>query len=330
MTEDDEIANIDAPGDADDTDDIAADDSGLFSVGVWGHLDSLDAAALHDYVRAVADLGYDCLWVPETVGREPFTLLGAVAGDAGRMRLGTSIVSIWGHDAQTTKMAAMTLHELTGGRFTLGLGVSHAHLAQKLRGHTYEKPLTRMREFLDDYERLPYKGPGIADDPQRRGNAEPPLVLAALREGMVGLAVTRADGAFPYLVTAERIGRIRDVMDHAAIEANRNPGQLFVTLPVVLETDPERARTAARRYLSPYLRTPNYQASWEIQGFEAHDWTMATDRLVDAMVAWGDATAIRARIRAMHLAGADQVALIPLSPYGVTEHLPTLEALAPR
>ena len=131
----------------------------LGPVGAWGHLDTLPAAELTRYVRTVADLGYGSLWVPETVGREPFALLAAVAGHAGDMWLGTSIASIWARDALATRMAAMTLHELTGGRFMLGLGVSHPHLAQKLRGHVYEKPLTRMREYLDDYHRLPYRGP---------------------------------------------------------------------------------------------------------------------------------------------------------------------------
>ena len=133
----------------------------LGSVGVWGHLDSLPAAELRTYVGRVADLGYGALWVPETVGREPFTLLGSIAEAAGPMWLGSSIVSVWGHDAMTARMAAMTLHELTGGRFVLGLGVSHPHLAQKLRGHEYARPLSTMREFLEAYRRLPYRGPRL-------------------------------------------------------------------------------------------------------------------------------------------------------------------------
>src|SRR5689334_5730991 len=111
----------------------------LGPVGVWGHLDTLPAAELHGYVRRVAELGAACLWVAETVGRDPFTLLGAVAADAGRMWLGTSIASIWARDAMAARMGAFTLHELTGGRFVLGLGVSHPHLAERLRGHVYDR-----------------------------------------------------------------------------------------------------------------------------------------------------------------------------------------------
>ena len=302
----------------------------LGPLGVFGHLDSLPAAALRPYVARTSALGYGALWVPETVGREPFALLGAVAEAAAGMWLGTAIASIWGHDAMTTRMSAMTLHELTGGRFVLGLGSSHAHLAQKLRGHIYEKPLANTREFLETYRRLPYKGPLLPAE----GDAatEPPVLLAALREGMLTLAATAADGAFPYLVGASRVAWMRGRLDAAAGDASDRPRPLLaVTLPVVLETDAQLARTAARTYLAPYLRTPNYQASWELQGFSPADWTQpGSDALVDAMVAWGAVETLRDRIAEMHAAGADHVAVIPLAPDGLTEHLPALEALAPR
>jgi probable F420-dependent oxidoreductase len=298
---------------------------GLGPIGAWGHLDTLPAAELRGYVQRVAELGYDCLWVPETVGREPFTLLGAVVEDARGMWLGTSIASIWARDALTARMGALTLHELTGGRFVLGLGVSHPHLAQRLRGHVYERPLTRMREYLEAYRGLPYKGPALegADGVA----SEPPIVLAALRERMLGLAASATAGAFPYHVTVERVAWTRDVVDRAS------PGSrpwLGVTLPVILEQDPTIARATARAYLAPYLRAPNYQAGWAEQGFGPHDWAQpGSDRLADAMTCWGTVDTARARIRALHDAGADHVAIVPLSGDGTSERLGTLEALAP-
>jgi hypothetical protein len=100
-------------------------------------------------------------------------------------------------------------------------------------------------------------------------------------------------------------------------------------MPAVLETDADAARSAARSYLAPYLRTPAYQAGWVAQGFDATDWEKpGSDALVDAMVAWGDTEALHARIGQMVEAGADHVAVIPLAPDGTTEHLPVLEALA--
>jgi probable F420-dependent oxidoreductase len=294
----------------------------LGRLGAWGHLDSLPIEEARAYARRVDELAYGTLWVPETVGREPFTLLGLLAAEASEIMLGTSIVSIWGHDAQTTRMAAMTLAEATGGRFVLGLGVSHPHLAEKLRGHTYERPLTRMREYLAAYRAAVYRGPIGAEA------ADPPILIAALRERMLALAATDADGAFPYLVTPERVAWMRDVLDSAAAGRESRP-ILAVSMPAALQPDPDAARATARAYLAPYLRTPAYQASWSQQGFAEADWEKpGSDRLVDAMVARGDVEALRARLAELVAAGADHVAVIPLGPDGTTEHLPTLEALA--
>jgi probable F420-dependent oxidoreductase len=287
----------------------------LGRLGVWGHLDTLRVAEARAYARRVEELGYGCLWLPETVGREPFTLLGLLAGETTRLALGTSIVSIWGHDAQATRMAAETLAEATGGRFVLGLGVSHPHLAAKLRGHDFDRPLQRMRDYLAAYHAAVYRGP-------RADDVEPLVLIAALRERMIDLAATGADGAFPYLVTAERVAWMRARLDAAG--TGRRP-LLAVTLPVVLGDDAD----AARAYLKPYLRTPTYHASWELQGFDPADWELpGSDRLLEAMVAIGPASVARARIDALHAAGADHVAVIPIAPDGTTEQLPTLEALA--
>lgn len=292
----------------------------LGRLGAWGHLDSLPIRQAREYARRVDELGFGTLWVAETVGREPFALLGLLAAETTDVRLATGIVSIWGHDPQTTRMAALTLQEATDGRFVLGLGVSHPHLAQRLRGHTFDRPLSRMREFLAGYRSAIYKGPMV------EGWEEPPVLLAALREGMLSLAATDADGAFPYLVTPERVAWMRSVLD-AARPAPRP--LLAVSMPAVLGGDPDRDRQAARAYLAPYLRTPAYQAAWTAQGFGEDDWTRpGSDRLVDAMVAWGDAEALHAHIADLVAAGADHVAVIPLAPDGTTEHLPVLEALA--
>jgi len=138
---------------------------------------------------------------------------------------------------------------------------------------------------------------------------------------MTDLAATDADGAFPYLVTPERVAWMRARLD-AAADGDRPT--LAVTLPVALD-----GPDAARAYLKPYLRTPTYHASWELQGFTADDWEApGSDRLVEAMVATRSVADARQRIEELHAAGADHVAVIPVAPDGTTEHLPTLEAVA--
>lgn len=290
----------------------------LGELGVWGHLDSLAAPDAIAYVQRAEELGYGTLWVPETVGREPIALLSMLAGATHAINLGTSIVNIWGRDAQAARMAALTIAEASNGRFVLGLGVSHPHLASKLRGHHFERPLTRMREYLAAYRTAVYRGPMADTVP------EPPVLVAALRERMIDLAATDADGALPYLVTSERVAWMRARLDAAA------PGprpMLAVTLPAVIGSPEDRE--GARAYLKPYLRTPTYQASWELQGFDASDWEpSASDRLVDGMVAIGSEDLVRKRIGAMRASGADHVAVIPLAPDGSTEQLSTLEAIA--
>lgn len=296
----------------------------LGRLGAWAHLDTLSIDDARHFARRADELGYGTLWVPETVGRDPMVLLGLLAGSTTSIRLGTGIVSIWGRDAETMRMSAMTLHEATFGRLVLGLGVSHPHLAQKLRGHTFDRPLTRMREYLAAYRSAVYKGP-MPPDP----SPEPPILLAALREQMLGLAAAETDGAFPYLVTPARVAEIRAILDGAAASADAPRATLVVSLPVALSDDRVDAHAAARGYLAPYLRTPTYHASWTLQGFDESDWQKpGSDRLVEEMVVCGGVELVRVRIGQLLAAGADHIAIIPLDDAGKTDRVSTLEALA--
>jgi len=277
-------------------------------------------------VARAAELGYGALWVGEGAGRDPFAQLAAVADVSGSMALGTSIVNIFGRDPMASRMGAMTLHELTGGRFALGLGVSHLHLVQKLRGHAYEKPLTRMREYLEAYGQMPYRGPTI-DGPDGSA-AQPPVLIAALGPRLLELAATATDGTLPFFVTAERIAWMRGVLD-AAAPADR-PRPVIATAVAAVVGDDESARSAARAWMQPYCRAENYQRSLVAQGFGPADWEPPySGRLVDALVAWGSAEQVRARIAEFHAAGADHVAIIPLGTDGANASTVTLEALAP-
>ena len=296
-------------------------------IGVLPSLSSLAAPDLRPFVARTAELGYEALWIGDAVARDPFAQLAAVAEAAGDMALGTNIVNIYGRDAMASKMGAMTLHELTGGRFVLGVGVSHEHLVSKLRGHAYEPPLMKMREYLGQYAALPYRGPTV-DGPDGEPD-EPPLMLAALRTKMTQLSATDTHGALPYFVSTARVAWMRQVLDDAA-PAKRPRPVLPVALPVMLEADAEVARAVARAWSQPYCRAINYQNSLIEQGYTEDDFTQPySNRLMDDIVASGDADAIRGRIDAMYAAGADHVMVIPLDAAGGDDQLTVLEAIAP-
>jgi probable F420-dependent oxidoreductase len=287
----------------------------LGKLGVWTWLDAYSAGEAADFARKLEDWGYTALWVPEAVGRDPFTFLGYLAGQTERLVFATGIANIYARDPMTMKAIHQTLSELATGRFVLGLGVSHQHLVSKVRGHEYGKPLTAMQNFLNAMENALYMG-AVPDEPA-------PIVLAALRDKMLDLASTRTAGAHPYLVPPEHTARARKVMGD---DAWLCPEQM-----VILETDATKARKVARDQLAVYLSLPNYQNNLRQFGFDDADFAdRGSDRLVDAIVVWGDEQTIAERIEAHHSAGANHVCIQPFRPDGQPgPDLRALEALAP-
>ena len=290
--------------------------------GVWSNFDRLPGDEVVAFARSAEAAGYDTFWTQETAGRDPFALLGHLAGRTERIGLAVGIAVIYGRDAVAMRGGAATVHELSGGRMLLGLGASHRDTVSDVRGHEYGGPLTAMREYLATYEAAPFRGP--------QPHGRPPLVLAALRPRMLELAAAAADGAFPYLVPQSYVAGARAHLEQAAATAGRPRPLLILSLACLRETDPATARTAARAYLDRYLGLPNYLNSLREAGFSDDDLAKpGSDRLVDALVAWGHDATLRGRLRAMLDAGADQVALIPLTMEGLHADRATMEALAP-
>ncbi len=289
--------------------------------GLWSGYDRLAGQETVALIRDAEALGYDMAWTQEGTGREPFALLGHLAARTERIRLGVGIAQTTARDAVAAHAAAATVHELSGGRMVMGLGVGHQEIEQ-VRGHRWLPPIEAMNAYLDAYRAAPFRGP--------RPYGEPPLVLAALRQRMQRLAAERADGAFLYCVPAEAVVEARAFMDPIAAAAGRPRPILVVSAAVRLDADAARAREAARRYLARYLTLPNYLANLRRLGF-ADDELAApgADRLVDALVGWGDESAVRQRLEAMRAAGADHVAMIPLNAEGLHADRSTVERLAP-
>ena len=287
----------------------------LGKLGVWTLADSLDRGELAAFARQIETWGYSALWLPEAVGRDPFVQIAYLAAHTDRLAFASGIASIYARDAVTMKAIHKTLSELLPQRFALGLGVSHEHLVSKLRGHTYRPPVAAMNEYLDALDKALF----IGREPEHLA----PVVLAALREPMLLLAARRARGAHPYLVPVEHTQRARRVL---------GPGAWLCPEQMVLgEADPDKARALGRQYLKVYTRLPNYQRNLRDFGFGDEDFSAGgSDRLVDALIAWGDADKIGAHIAAHFAAGADHVCIQPLRRDGVLgPDLALLEALAP-
>src|SRR4051794_39072142 len=258
----------------------------LTGTGVWSgelrrHPDRAEAA---DAAAELEQLGYSALWFPGGDARGAFDTGGELLRATTSATVATGILSIWLEKAEPVAAERAQLHDAYDGRFLLGLGVSHA---RRVGTDRYRKPLAQMRSYLDS---LDGAAPPVL--PEER-------VLAALGPKMLELARERSLGAHPYLVTPEHTRIAREAV---------GPERLVATeQAVVLETDPECARELAREHLEIYRQLPNYTNNWRRLGFGDDDIAGGgSDRLVDALVAWGDEDAIRARVEQHREAGGDQ------------------------
>jgi len=283
-------------------------------LGVWTWLDGYTAPETAEFANQIEEWGYSALWIPEAVGRDPFPLIGYLAASTTKLVFATGIANIYARDALTGKALLKTCAELAPGRFVLGLGVSHGHLVAGVRGHEYKKPLSTMRAYLDAIDEALYMG--------KEPEVEAPIVLAALKDKMLGLAAERTRGAHPYFVPPEHTARAREVMGP---DAWLCPEQM-----VLLETDASRAREVARANMKTYIRLPNYQNNLRQFGYTDDDFADGgSDRLVDAIVAWGDEKTIWERVQGHYDAGANHVCIQPFRVDGAGPDLRLLEAYAP-
>jgi probable F420-dependent oxidoreductase len=269
----------------------------LGRLGVWYPTDRLDASQLRALLQTIEGNGYSTFWYPEARGYESLALGSFLLAHSSRLMIGSSIANIYARDAFTASRGLATLNELYGGRFVLGLGVSHTPMVEGLRGHRYEKPVPAMRAYLD----------GILQD--QGGGAGWPVVVAALGPKMLELAAARAHGAVPYNVTPAHTAQARAVL---------GPGKwLAVEQKVCLETDPARARALGRAELARYLTLPNYRNNWLRLGLtEAELENGGSDRFIDAMVLWGDVGMVKRGLRGHLDAGATHVCVQPVHAQG--------------
>ena len=281
--------------------------------GVWFPTHGLGRADLVKLAQGIEGLNYDVLWYPESVGYESLAIGGFLLGETDRLCLASGIANIYARDAFSAMAGHNTLNALYGDRFVLGLGVSHVPLVEGRRGHKYGKPVATMRAYLDAMATAEVTVRATARN----------LVLAALGPSMLALAREKTEGALPYNVPPEHTAQARAIL---------GPDRwLCVEQKICFTTDAGTARAVAAQQLARYMGMPNYRNSWLRLGFGENELAgRGSDRFLDAMVAWGSAATIHARIKAHVDAGASHVCIQPLNPDGSgVPDWKALEALAP-
>src|SRR6202166_4314664 len=267
-------------------------------VGMWFFLDAMTAPDSAAFAKQVEKNGYKVLWIPEAVGREPFAHAAYLLSHTEKLSIATGIANIWARDEHTMAAASQTVAVLSGGRFLLGIGVSHKPLVKNLRGHSYEKPYSYMKEYLPKMKGALYMAPAPKEPV--------PVVIAALHPKMLALAAAEANGTHTYFVPPEHTAKARAQIGPTAM--------LCAAQAVILESDATKARKAARAYMKTYVpRLPNYTNNLKALGWADSEFENGcSDRLVDAIVAWGNEEKILDRIDAHLKAGASHVCILPL------------------
>jgi probable F420-dependent oxidoreductase len=264
----------------------------LGRVGIWsGELRRHpDPGGIADAAAELEQLGYSTLWFPGGQGGDVFGAARRLLAATEAIPVATGILNVWMHDPADAAADTAAIEREYPDRFLLGVGIGHPERVNVDSPGRYRKPLTTMREYLDALDAAEEPVP-----PERR-------IVAALRRRMLELARDRSLGAHPYFVPVEHTRVAREVLGPDSVLA---PEQA-----VVLETDPVRARERARSHTERYLELPNYTGNLELLGFTPDDFRdSGSDRLVDAVVAWGDEEAIAARVATHHEAGADHVCI---------------------
>jgi probable F420-dependent oxidoreductase len=252
---------------------------GVWWSGTWRDPDHPEI----DVAAELESLGYGALWSSGRFDAGLAPHFEKLLAATEHVSVASGIVSIWTGAPGDVGPAVAALEERFPGRFLLGIGTSHSVVVAD-----YSRPYSKTVAYLDALDALATPVP-----PERR-------ILAALGPRMLELAAARSAGAHPYFVPVEHTARARAIL---------GPGPLLAPeVAVVLETDPARARELARGYAATYLQLPNYTENLRALGFGDDDLDPpGSDRLIDAVIPWGDVPSIAAAVAAHRDAGADHV-----------------------
>ena len=259
----------------------------LTGVGIWSsQLRFGNASESAEAAAELDELGFSALWIPD-VGGPVFDAVGHLLAATKRTVIATGILNLWMHSAEDVAASFASLTAEQGDRFLLGIGVSHAPLIDAGEPGRYRKPLAATASFLDGLDAAPRPVPT-----DRR-------VLAALGPKMLELSATRARGAHPYLVTPEHTASARSTLGQGPL--------LLPEQTAIMCDNADEARRIGTGWLRTYLALPNYADNLLRSGFTEDDLTQISDRLIDAIIVWGDEEAVMRRVGEHRSAGADHV-----------------------
>ena len=267
-------------------------------LGLIQWTEGTDGRKLEEYVLRLESLGFEELWLPEIAGREPFSTAGYLLAKTTKIKISSGIANVYARDADASAQAANTLNEFSDGRFSLGLGVSHPLLVEP-RGHEWVPPVKKMNSYLDRLKDAPLQSP-LASKPAE-------IVIAGHAPGLQKVAANKADGLFLFLQTVETVKNAKAIIGPEK--------SLPVAVRCVLDDNPTSARDLARKACAFYMSLPAYHRVWRSLGFEEADWSNGgSDRLVDAICAWGDSETIKKKLKSYIDAGATQLVIYPCNP----------------
>ena len=291
-----------------------------------------------ELAKAAHNRGYEEIWMAEVNGGDAYALAGAVAHALPDVRIGTAVVPAQTRTPMAHAMSAMTLSQMTGGNFILGIGLSSPNIVRDWAGQAYERPLTTMREHVEvlrqilSGQKTTYEGKTLSVKGFRLGGApvgEVPIYLGALNKSMLRLTGALCDGVCLNMVPESALPQVLGEVRAGAEAAGKDPNDLEVVarLHVVLADDPNMGRNLIRTVFGAYAATPGYNKCFEWIGFEEEARQIreafakgdrpgvaagVTDRLCDAMAVVGDKETVRARIRAYAQAGIDVCVINPI------------------
>jgi F420-dependent oxidoreductase-like protein len=224
---------------------------------------------------ALRDLGLASGWLPQSAGHDAINLLGIVGREVDGIELGTSVVPTYPRHPVALAMQAATTSEASGGRFRLGIGLSHKANIEGSYGMSYDKPARHMREYLSIL--LPLLRDGAVDfkGETLQGRSQlaltnrvaPPVYLAALQPSMLKLAGGMADGTITWCTGPKTLEQqIVPVITKAAADAGRPSPRIVVPLPCILTNDEADGRAKAGEQLQGYENIPVYRAVLDTEG----------------------------------------------------------------